>query len=260
MSEEIDTPQHCPVLVAVMNNLRDFEIARDQGWYRIPVARAPRRLGADYLAFYQTKAFGEEAWAVNYYAPVLRVRLAHRRDLLPAETDHPRADDAYYKIEIGSLQRLPRPIPSLRLRRITFICTTLQKLLSAEEINDLWLGSEEEDRLWAAFRENGITAERRWGLREEDDEGYTVDFALFCREGRVAVLCEGMAWQTGIVLREKPLEDYDLSTAGWASLRFTARQITRSLPDCIAAVQQAIAERGGLAPLPSPQDHIAESR
>lgn len=255
MSEEPDMYQDSPVLVAVMNNLRDFDIARDQGWYRIPMNCAPRRLGADYLAFYQTKVFGVESWAVNYYAPVLRVRLARRRDLLPAESDHPRADDAYYKIEIGPLQCLPRPIPSLRLRRITFIITTLQRLLSAEEINDLWLGSEEEERLWTIFRENGIAAERQWGLREEDDEGYAVDFALFCREGRVAVLCEGAGWQTGIVLRECPPADYDLSAAGWTVLRFTARQIARSLPDCLAAVQQAIAERGGLVPLPAPRDH-----
>ncbi|HIP95651.1 MAG TPA: hypothetical protein EYH32_00365, partial [Anaerolineae bacterium] len=90
MGEEMGAPPDAPVLVAVINNLRDFEIARDQGWYRIPVNRAPRRLGADYLAFYQTKVFGAEGWAVNYYAPVLRVRLARRRDLLPAEADHPR--------------------------------------------------------------------------------------------------------------------------------------------------------------------------
>jgi very-short-patch-repair endonuclease len=246
---EMSVSQEAPVLVAVINNLRDFEIARDQGWYRIPVNRAPRRLGADYLALYQTKIFGAEGWAVNYYAPVLRVRLSRRRDLLPAEADHPRADDAYYKIEIGPLQRLSRPIPSHRLRRITFIHTTLQRLLSAEEINDLWLGSEEEERLWATFRENGISAERHWGLRE-DDESYVVDFALFCREGQVAVLCEGATWQTGIVLRERPPVDYDLGTSGWMVLHFTARQITRSLPGCLAAVQQAITERGGMAPLP----------
>ncbi|MCD6553917.1 MAG: hypothetical protein J7M16_07900 [Anaerolineae bacterium] len=251
MSEEASAPLNAPVLVAVINNLRDFEMARDQGWYRIPVNRAPRRLGADYLAFYQTKVFGAEGWAVNYYAPVLRVRLARRRDLLPAEADHPRAADEYYKIEIGPLQRLPRPIPSRRLRRITFIHTTLRRLLSAEEINDLWLGSEEEERLWTTFRENGIAAERRWGLREDDDESYVVDFALFCREGRVAVLCERVGWPTGVVLRERPPLDYDLSAAGWTVLRFTARQIARSLPDCLAAIQRAIAGRGGLAPLPS---------
>ena len=30
------------VLVAIMNNPRDFEIARDEGWYRIPAKRAPQ--------------------------------------------------------------------------------------------------------------------------------------------------------------------------------------------------------------------------
>jgi very-short-patch-repair endonuclease len=250
VNEDTGILQDTPALVAVMNNLRDFEIARDQGWYRIPVNRAPRRLGADYLAFYQTKIFGAEGWAVHYYAPVLRVRLARRRDLLPAETNHPHADDTYYKIEIGPLQTLPCPIPSRRLRRITFICTTLQRLLDAEEINELWLGSEEEERLWTTFRDNEITVERRWGLREEDDESYAVDFALFCRDGRVAVLCEGAIWQTGIALRERPPVDYDLSAAGWTVLRFTPYQISRSLPECVAAVQQVIAERGGLAPLP----------
>jgi hypothetical protein len=132
-----------PTLVAVINNPRDMEIARTEGWYRIPVKHAPQRLGADYLAFYQTGAFGEgERWRVNFYAPVRRVRRVRRRDLLPDEPDHPRADDEYYKFELGPLARLPRPIPSRRLRRITFIPTTLKRLLSAQEINDLWLGHE----------------------------------------------------------------------------------------------------------------------
>jgi hypothetical protein len=48
------------VLVVVMNSRRDWEIVRAQGWYRIPVKRAPRRVGADYLAFYFTGAFPED--------------------------------------------------------------------------------------------------------------------------------------------------------------------------------------------------------
>jgi hypothetical protein len=63
-----------------------------------------------------------------------------RRQLLPDEADHPRANDCYYKLELGPLERLPRPIPSHRLRRITFIATTLDRLLNAQEINDLWMG------------------------------------------------------------------------------------------------------------------------
>jgi hypothetical protein len=42
------------VLVAVVNNRRDLEIARLLGWYRIPVRSAPKAVGVDYLAFYQT--------------------------------------------------------------------------------------------------------------------------------------------------------------------------------------------------------------
>ena len=127
------------VLVAVMKGPRDLEIARTQGWYRIPVKRAPRRVGADYLAFYMTGAFPVgERHQVIYYAPIRAYRLATRAQLLPEEADHPRAQDLYFRIEIGPLQRLDPPIVSLRLRRITFLATRLDRLLSAREINDLW--------------------------------------------------------------------------------------------------------------------------
>jgi len=251
------SPEQTPVLVAVMNNQRDFDIARRQGWYRIPVKHVPRRLGAEYLAFYHTQALAEHRWAVNYYAPIRRIHLAQRRNLLPQESDHPRADDWYYKIEIGPLQRLPRPIPSRRLRRITFIPTTLARLLSAREINDLWLGTEEEERLWEAFKQNEISVERRVLLREgeEDlpaeawpqDESYLVDFVAPCHRGNVAILC-GSAGPLGegSPLRERPSADYELAAAGWKVLRLSPQQIEDSLDICLTLVRQAIAQEGGL--------------
>jgi UV DNA damage endonuclease len=139
------------VLVAVMNNPRDLQIARDEGWYRIPLKRAPRQVAADYLAFYQTAAFEAERWAVNYIAPIRHYHIAQRRELLPDEADHPRAGDTYYKVEVGPLERLPSPVPSRRLRRITFIPTTLERLLAAEDVSDLWLGDMAEDALWDEF-------------------------------------------------------------------------------------------------------------
>jgi len=129
---------HERVLVAVVPRPRDWELVRSEHWYRIPVSRAPRRIGAEYLAFYHTGRFGELRWSIRYYAPTRRYRLMRRRELLPGEPDHPRADALYYKIEIGPLKALPRPIPSRRLRRVTFILTTLPRLLSAQEITDLW--------------------------------------------------------------------------------------------------------------------------
>lgn len=168
----MDEDEPARVLVAVMNNERDLRIAREQGWYRIPLKRAPRQVAADFLAFYQTAAFTEEKWAVNYIAPIRRYRIARRRDLLPQEADHPRADDVYYKVEIGPLERLPAPVPSRRLRRITFIATTLERLLSATEINDLWMGGVSEEELWAVFREEpGERLNESERIEEQGSEG-----------------------------------------------------------------------------------------
>ena len=44
-------PPERRVLVALMNNRRDFAIARDQHWYRIPVKSAPRGIDSKYIAF-----------------------------------------------------------------------------------------------------------------------------------------------------------------------------------------------------------------
>lgn len=245
-AEDNDLAEDSPVLVAVMNNRRDFGIARDQGWYRIPRERAPSRIGADYLAFYQTKSFGEERWAIHYYAPIRHFRIAPRGDLLPEEPDHPRVDELYYKIEIGPLQHLPRPIPSRRLRRITFIPTTLDRLLHAEEINDLWIGGVVEERLWRAFKENGIDAERKYPLKEED-VAYRIDFALLCKHGNVAILLEGEPSVENVhIIREQPrIGDYDLAAHGWTILRVPYSEIIDSLPGCLDSILTAIARHGG---------------
>jgi hypothetical protein len=140
------------VLVAVMNNPRDLEIAREQRWYRIPVKRAPKRVGADYLALYFTGAFpSHQRHRISLYAPIRAYRLASRIELLPDEADHPRAMERYFKVEIGPLQQLAHPIPSHKLRRVTFISTTLERLLSAREITDLWEKGLRQEALWAAL-------------------------------------------------------------------------------------------------------------
>jgi hypothetical protein len=137
------------VLVAVVNNQRDLEIARTRGWYRIPVKRAPKQVGADYLAFYLTGHFPpEQRHRVLYYAPIRAYRLARRVTLLPDEADHPRAQESYFKIEIGPLQELDAPVVSEKLRRITFISTSLDRLLHAREIRDLWHKASYQETLW----------------------------------------------------------------------------------------------------------------
>ena len=139
------------VLVAVMNSTRDFEIARERGWYRIPLRRAPSQIGADYLAFYHTAAFVQEKWTIRFYAPICGYHIVTRAELLPDEAQHPRAQERYFRIDIGPLEALPAPIPSRKLRRVTFISTTLARLLAAQEINDLWERDIAEEQLWITF-------------------------------------------------------------------------------------------------------------
>jgi len=174
------------VLVAVMNNRRDFEQTRDWGWYRIPLKHAPKTTTeTDYLAFYFTKAFGDERWAIHWYAPVRGHEMVRRQDLLPNEPDHPRANHIYYKLQLGPLERLDPPIISLRWRRITFVETTWDRFQVAREINGLYVSGS--DGLFVTLKEKGVDPEREYPLKEAGVE-YTVDLAIPCRNGLVAVI------------------------------------------------------------------------
>ena len=146
-------PSNSLILVVLMNNMRDFEIARLLGWYRIPLRSAPKVIAVDYLAFYQTAAFENEKWRISYIAPVRGHELTTRQELLRDEPEHPRAHQEYYKIQIGPLQRLPEPILAGDWRRITFLYTTGEYLRGAKIINDLVVQSEERQTLWRTLRE-----------------------------------------------------------------------------------------------------------
>jgi len=147
------------VLVALMKDPRDLEIARVLGWYRIPLRSAPKVVSVDYLAFYQTGAFGDEKWCIQYIAPVRGHELTTRRELLQDDANHPSANQEYYKIQLGPLERLPQPIPAEKWRRITFLYTTGEYLIKAETIHDLVIQSEERPILWRALRERAQEAQ-----------------------------------------------------------------------------------------------------
>jgi hypothetical protein len=141
------------ILVAVMNDPRDMEIARLLGWYRIPLRSAPKVVAVDYLAFYQTASFGEARWCIQFAAPVLGHELTTRRELLQDEPLHPNANLEYYKIQIGPLVELPEPILAESWRRITFLYTTGEYLRNARTIRDLIVAEDERRLLWQALRE-----------------------------------------------------------------------------------------------------------
>jgi len=157
------------VLVAVITEPRDLEIARIFGWYRIPLRTAPKVIAVDYLAFYQTKAFKEQKWRIQIVAPVRGHELTTRDQLLRDEPNHPRAKDEYYKIQIGPLEQLPEPILAQKWRRITFLYTNGEYLLNARTINDLVVHSEERQVLWKALRDR-LTHKEEYKTMSGEDE------------------------------------------------------------------------------------------
>jgi very-short-patch-repair endonuclease len=231
------------VLVAVMTSPRDMDIARQQGWYRIPVKHAPAEaVGAPYLAFYQTKSFGPERWAVNYYAPATSWQTVTRLDLFPQEPSHPHAVQEYYKVSLQPLIALPQPVVSKKLRRLAFIVTRWALLERASEINDLFHGNELEERLWRVLKRAGIPAERRFEVREQR-QTYLLDLAVFCRQGKLGVLYQGQS------APDEPgrwMQECALVGRGWAVLRFSVEEVESNLAGCARAVEKAVQRLGGV--------------
>jgi len=241
-----------PALVGIVNRKKDWRILETQHWYRIPVRSAPEELEqARYLAFYLTKLSGDERWMVSYCAEVKGLTRVRRVDLLPDEADHKRAQELYYRIDLGPLMRLPRPIPSRCWRRIVFIPTTLERLLLAREINDLFCTSPIEDRLYDALKDAELPAERQFLVRESGT-GYVLDLALFCREGKLDVECDGEYYHTG---KEKARgdrkRDNDLTVDGWRILRFGGSEIVSSPDDCVRQIRRTVRRLGGLEQRPA---------
>lgn len=141
------------ILVCLLPTPRDLEIARLLGWYRIPLRTAPKVVAVDYLAFYQPSAFGERGGQIEYVAEVRGHELTTRGELLKDEVDHPRANEEYYKIQVGGLERLKQPIVSEKWKRITFLYTTGEYLLNANTLNDLVVDGDERQLLWQSLRE-----------------------------------------------------------------------------------------------------------
>jgi len=152
------------ILVCLLPTPRDMEIARLLGWYRIPLRTAPKVVAVDYLAFYQPSAFGDRGGQIEFVAEVRGHELTTRGELLKDETDHPRAKEEYYKLQIGALEKLKEPVKSEKWKRLTFLYTTGEYLLKAKSLNDLVVNGDERQLLWRSLRE-----------RAEDSQLYKTD-------------------------------------------------------------------------------------
>jgi hypothetical protein len=250
------------VLVAYLPSPRDLELAESKRWYRIRSREMADRLrggisGFSYLAFYQPKSFGQEKYCVRRYALVQAVHEVRRMELLPDQPDHPRAQDLYYKLELGPLQVLDRPVVSQRPRRILFIPTTWEKLQVSREINDLFIGSRIENLLYRRLRELELTPEREWYEACPDParpgrprRSFFLDFVLFCRVRQLDIETDGDAWHTGPRAAAADNERDNLLEANrWHILRFNSQQIETEMNATLSVVREAVNRYGGVVDL-----------
>lgn len=171
------------VLVGVINRKRDLECASRERWYRIPQARMPRGVNAEYIALFFSRAFKEKNGGIYCYAERTGLELAYRKDLLPQEADHARANDVYYKVQLGELHDKQPPILNVTRRTIGFIYTTWDRFVRARTISDLYSESDYfVDRIYHALRNRGIHSDRTWSA---EYKGEAPELRILCQKGSV---------------------------------------------------------------------------
>lgn len=236
-------------LIAVVPRLKDWEILKKEGWYRIPVDKAPKIIDrVKYLAFYQPGIFGDEKYSVNYYAKVKNREIKKRIELLPDELGDSSAQRLYYKFTIGRLMKLPHPIMSKKWRRIVFIPTAKEILFVAKEINDLYRLSPIEERLYRLMKENGLSPERQFFVKVKGNY-YALDFAIFCKNGKIDIESDGKRFHSGESVHNKDRKRNNaLASDGWVVLRFWGREIMRNGKSCVNLIKNTVKTLGGESP------------
>lgn len=244
------------VLVAHVASTKDLQRALYERWYRLRPCRAVDDLGDlrdfRYLALYEAGDDDARPYRIRHYARIRHVDVRHRRDLIPDEPQHERADLAYPLLRLDRPKRLRRTLYSRMNREVRFLKTDWNHFKSAREWNDLYLGSPLERRLHEALRHEGLFAEREFRANCRDLDRmrtFFLDFALFCRDGRLDIEVDGDTYhlQPERVLRDKERDNL-LVANRWSVLRFHTAEIQFNLRGALARIGAAANARGGLAP------------
>jgi very-short-patch-repair endonuclease len=201
-----------------------------------------------HIAFYQQKRlFGKDALKIKWCGRVTGISTVKRQVLLPDEKNHPRADNDYYKISFGELRELDAPVVSQRPRRILFIPTARKRLETARELNDIFLESPIEERLWTAFKYEGIEAERQYRVDTSTGSHCRLDFALFSKKRNIGIECDGAAYHTKPEdVKNDAQRDHKLRQLGWKMLRYSTSEINNRLDHCLREIRRTVNHYGGL--------------
>ena len=239
------------LLVGIVNRVSDFKIIHNELWYRIPVDKADKMLKdrwpPKWIAFYYTSRIKKYPQMILHYGKVLRIDIKSREELFPNEKTNYKTLRKYYKISFEEILTLPKPILGRRWRKIVFIESTYKKFINANEVNDLFDGSRLEDRLWAEFKRNGISAERQEPVKI-DDKYYFLDFSIHCKKGKLDIETDGDKWHHNPKGSAKDnIRNNDLTSSGWSVIRFDSHQVNEKMETyCLPTIMTNINKLGGI--------------
>lgn len=211
------------VLVGVINRKKDLRMVLNEHWYRIPRARAPMGIDAEILAFYISGGLKEKNGGIHYYTRRTGYELVRRRDLLPKEAAHPRADELYYKMTFGEVFEKIPPILNPTGRAVSFVFTTWDRFINANTLADLYGKADWfVERVVHVLNTLGIQPERRW--QDEDPSQRIAELRIRCQQGIVSATTGEGADGVLSLLPGETEEDVNAS---------------------VQAIQQAVATLGG---------------
>ena len=214
------------VLLGIINRKTDLDHLLKDHWYRIPQAKMPDGVYAEYIAFFLSgtaaKRFGESG--VYYFARRYGLELVYRKELLPDENSKKaleRADDVYYKVQFQQVEGKVPPIINPAKRRFAFIHTTWDRFVNATEIADLYSTNDYYvDRIYHALRDRQIRVNRYWDAQCKET-GYGANVRVICEQGTLtAYTGEEFDDEHGIYLdNERPDDEiFELIRAKMAEL------------------------------------------
>jgi len=172
------------VLVGVINRKRDLKHLLEDHWYRIPQDRMHLGIHTEYVSFFLSGGpFKEMSGGIHYYGRLQGVELRTRRDLLPNEANHPRADQTYYRLSISPVKQKKPPVLNPTKRSIAFVYTTWDRFVSAQTIGDLYSKADHfVDRIHAVLRQRGVKSQQLWEA-EQTVETIAPGLRIPCNEG-----------------------------------------------------------------------------
>ena len=232
------------VLVGVLKSKSDLRILLEEKWYRIPVSFAPKR-AFTHVAFYQPAALGRWGKRIEYYARVLGKEIRKRIELLPCESEHPRANEDYLKISFKNIEKLAKPIRNIIPRRVSFGFTDLKTLRSAKDILQLYGVPSTEQILERKLNQLGIKTVSQHTI-SVGGKRYRLDLAIVCANRNIVIECDNRKAHSSKIQKLKDKQkDTNLKKLGWRVVRFGEQDILEHLERSVSRVWKKVCSCGG---------------